>query len=63
MSLTCYFGAFDDDMVVFLTRWTLSALENASIISFDAAYLECVSGGKRNLVMLQFSALRFLYGY
>ena len=45
--LTCDFGVFDDDMVVSLTRLTLSDVENASKISFSMAYLECVSGGRK----------------
>ena len=49
MSLKCYFGAFDEEMVVSLTRLTLTALENTPKFSFAVAYLECVSGGKRNL--------------
>ena len=49
--LTCDFGAFDDDMVVSLTIWTLSDLENASNFTFAVIYLEWVSGGRRNLVM------------
>ena len=40
----------------------MSALDNASKFSFDMIYLELVSGGRRNLVMSSFSALRFLYG-
>ena len=61
-NLTCHFDAFDDEMVVSLTRWTLSALENYSEFSFAVTYLECVSGGRRNLVMSYFSDLSFLYG-
>ena len=51
-SLTCDFGAFDEEMVVSLIIWNQSDLENASKISYDVAYLECVSGGKRNLLIL-----------
>ena len=45
--LTCDFGDFDDDMVVSLTRLTLSSVENASKLFFSVAYLECVSGGRK----------------
>ena len=38
-SLTCDFGDFDEKMVVSLTRLNLIDLENASIFSFDVAYL------------------------
>ena len=51
-SLTYNFGAFDEEMVVSLTRRTLSALENASKFSFAMEYLGCVSGGKINLGIL-----------
>ena len=57
MILTCDFGDFDEEMVVSLTRWTLSALENASNFSFSVANLGCVSGGRRNLDMLWCSDL------
>ena len=40
MSLTCDFGAFDDEMVLYLTRLTLSALDNSTNFSFDVTYLE-----------------------
>ena len=60
-SLTCDFGAFDDDMVVFLKIWTLSALENDSKLSFTVIYLEWVSGWRRSLVTSQFSAFSFSY--
>ena len=62
INLTCDFGDFDYDMMVYLTIWIMSALDNASKFSFDMIYLELVSGGRRNLVMSSFSALRFLYG-
>ena len=61
-SLTCDFGAFDDEIVVSLTTLTLSALENASKFSFAVTYFKRVSGGRINLVISQFSALSFLYG-
>ena len=38
-SLTCDFGDFDEKMVVSLTRLNPIDLENASIFSFDVAYL------------------------
>ena len=50
-SLICDFGAFGDEMVVYLTRLTLSALENASKLSFAMTYLEYVSCGRKKLVM------------
>ena len=50
--LTYDFDVFDEDMEVSLTICTLSALGNASKFSFAVAYLECVSGGRRNLEML-----------
>ena len=61
-SLTCDFGAFDDEILVSLTILTISALENASKFSFAVTYFKRVSGGRINLVMSQFSALGFLYG-
>ena len=51
-NLTHDFGAFDDDMMLSLTIWALSYPENASRFSFAVTYLECMSGGERNLVML-----------
>ena len=51
-SLTCDFGASDEEMVVYLTRLTLSALENASNFYFAVAYLGCVSSGRISLEML-----------
>ena len=38
-SLKCDFGAFDEDMVVFLTRWNLRALDNVPRFSFDVTYM------------------------
>ena len=52
MSLRCDFVDFADDMVVSLTRLTPSDLDNALKLSFAVAYLECVSGGRVNLVIL-----------
>ena len=51
-SFTCDFGFFDEEIVVSLTRLTLSALENASKFYFSVAYLGCMYGGRRNLDML-----------
>ena len=62
MSLTCDFGAFDEDIVVYLTIWTLSAIESSSLFSFSMEYLGCVSGGRRNLETFWCSALSYLYG-
>ena len=50
-SLTCDFGTFDEEILVSLTRLTLSALDNASKFSFAVAYLECLYGGRRNIVI------------
>ena len=61
-SLTWNFGAFDEDMVVYLIGLSLSALENSSKFSCDVAYLGCVYGGRINLEMLWCSALNLLYG-
>ena len=48
-SLMRDFGAFDEEMVVYLTRLTPSSLDNASVFSFDVAYLKFVFDGRRNL--------------
>ena len=42
------FGAFDEDIVVSLTKLTLSAVNNDSYFSFAVAYLGYVSGGRTN---------------
>ena len=59
-SLTCDFVTFDDEMVVYLTRLTLSAVENSSRFFFAVAYLKYVSGGRRNLVNWQDWSVLFL---
>ena len=61
MSLTCNFGDFDEYMVLSLTRWTLSAIDNASYLYFAVANLGCVSGGSINLDIFWCSALSDLY--
>ena len=61
-SLTCYFDAFDEEMVVYLTIWTMSDIENPSKVSFAVVYLECVSGGRKNIEMLWSYGLSFLCG-
>ena len=48
MSLTWDFGDFDEDIVVSLTKLTLSAVNNDSYFSFAVAYLGYVSGGRTN---------------
>ena len=60
-SFTFDFGAFDDEMAVYLTRWTLSSLENSSKFSFAVMYFELLSCWRRNLVMSCCSALSLLY--
>ena len=62
MILTCEFGGFDEDMVVSLTRLTLSAIENASKFSFSVEYLEYLSVGRITLEMLWCYAFSFFYG-
>ena len=61
-SLKFYSSAFDDEMVVSLTRLNMSALDNALKFYFAVAYLECVSGGRKILVMSYLSDMSFLYG-
>ena len=62
MSLACNFGDFDEDLVLSLTRWTLSDINNASYFYSGVENLGCVSDGRRNLQMLWCSDLIYLYG-
>ena len=62
ISLTYNVGAFDEEMVIYLTIWTLSALENVSYFSFDVSNLGCVSGGRINKEILWCSDLRYFFG-
>ena len=41
LSLTCDFGDFYEEMVVSLTRWTLSDLDNTSFLFFCGAFRMC----------------------
>ena len=59
-SLTCGCVDFDDEMVVSLTRLTMSALDNSSKVSFAVAYLECVSVGLRKLSDVVIVCFEFL---
>ena len=52
MILICNVGDFYEEMVLSLTRRTLSYLENASYFSFDEENMICVSGGKIFLEIL-----------
>ena len=60
--LTYYFGAFDEDMVLYLTILTLIDLYNASYFSFAVKNLGCVFGGSIKEDMLICSYLSDLYG-
>ena len=60
MILTHDFGDFYEGMVISLTIWTLSVLENASTFSFAVPYLESLSRGRKSLDMLWCSALILL---
>ena len=62
MSLKFYFGAFDEDMVLSLTRWNISSIENFSWFYFTVENLGYMSGGRRSLEMLWCSDLSDLYG-
>ena len=61
MSLTCYFGSFDEVMVSSLTMWTLSAPENDLWFYFTVENLGCVSSGRRKKDMLWCYALIDFY--
>ena len=50
-SLTCNYGVIDEEMVASLIKLTLSDLDNASNFPFAVVYVECVSCGRRDLVM------------
>ena len=47
MILTFDFDAFDEKMMLYLTRWTLSDINNASQFYFSVENLGCVSAGIR----------------
>ena len=51
MSLTYKFGVFDEEMVLYLTILTLSALDNASYFYSALGNLVCMSGGRRKEYM------------
>ena len=61
ISLTCYFCAFDEGMVLSLTILNMRVLDNASSFSFAKANLGSVSGGRRKYDMLWCFALRYSY--
>ena len=62
MILTYYFGAFDEEMVLSLTRWTMSALENASYFYFAMKFLGYLADGMRKEEMWWCYDMRDLYG-
>ena len=62
MSFTCDFGAFDEEMVGFLTGWNLSALDNYLWFYSSVTNLWYVYGERINLEILSCSSLSDLYG-
>ena len=45
MSLTCDFGDFEEGIVLSLTEWTLSAIDNDLYLYFSVENLVYVSNG------------------